>query len=327
MKKKLVLCISLLCSLFLLSAYAKPRITTTNGWMMKMEDSELTKAETKLIALTQSSLFQQFYVPLAGSKFWDQFISEDQTFEDYAKNTIVFEEAAALTILNAIADSWELKLSDLELEKVSQAANEYINTMSSQARHYTGANRKDVIHLISKYVRACNVIQLLAEDLNMEVSDNEMRVMDIQVIMLSDYTNALQIKEQLDAGADFTAMAKQYSISDTLEYSVKRGDLNSQLEQVVFSMDGGTISEIITVENEYYIIKCTSDYNPQLSEQNRTNIQQQRIYDNWMNTIEDFSIERKLEFNQHSWNKMSMELKTEAQDTELFRIIQQYFPQ
>ena len=198
--------------------------------------------------------------------------------------------------------------------------------MSKETRQYTGANRRDVIRLISKYVRARNVIQLLADDVNLEVSDNEMRIMDIQIITVSDLETATQLKAQVDAGADFLSLAKQYSIHNTYEYSVGRGELNTALESVVFSMDTGAVSEVIPVENEYYIIKCVNDYNEQLSEQNRSKIQQQRIYDVWINTIGDFTTNRSLELNKRSWEKISMEIKTEAQNSTLFDIIEQYFP-
>ncbi len=326
MKKKIIRFLSLIGVFILCTGCSQIRIASDNEWIMKMETSELSKEETKLITLTQSSLFQQFYIPLAGSEFWNQLTSQNQDFETYAKDTIAFEEAVVLTVLNAIADSWELELTEQEEDLVNQASEEYIHTMTNEARSYTGANRKDIIQLISKYARARNVIHLLADDVNMEVSDNEMRVMDIQVILLSDEATALQVKAQIDAGADFLTMANEYSTSNTYEYSVSRGELNEQLEETVFSMDSGTVSSVIPIENEYYIVKCVNDYNETLSAENRENIQQQRIYETWMNTIQDFILERKLELNQRGWNKISMEVKQEAQDAELFTIIEKYFP-
>lgn len=326
MKKRKILWISLICVLIMSTGCSQIRISADSEWMMKMDESKLEKEEVRVIALTQSSLFQQFYIPLTGSEFWSQLTEENQEFESYAKDTIVFEETAALTILNAIADSWELELTDSEQDLAKQAANEYFDTMSKEARQYTGANRKDVTQLIQKYVRALDVIDLLAEDVNMEVSDNEMRVMDIQVIIFFDQVAAQQVKAQIDAGADFLSMAKQYSITNTYEYSVRRGELAEVLENTVFAMDSGTVTEVIPVGNEFYLIKCVNDYNPTLSEENRSNIQQQRIYEMWMDTMEDFVLDRKLEINERSWNRLSLELNTEAQNTQLFDIIEKYFP-
>lgn len=326
MKKRRILWISLICVLLIITGCSQIRISTDSEWMMKMDESKLEKEEVRTIALTQSSLFQQFYVPLTGSEFWNQLIEENQTFESYAKDTIVFEEAAALTILNAIADSWELELTDSEKDLAKQAANEYFDIMSKEAKRYTGANRSDVTRLIQKYVRALDVIDLLAEDVNMEVSDNEMRVMDIQVIIFSDQATAQQVKAQVDAGTDFLSMAKQYSITNTYEYSVRRGELAEALENIVFAMDSGTVTEVIPVGDEFYLIKCVNDYNETLSEENRSNIQQQRIYEMWMDTAEDFVLDRKLEINERSWNHLSLELNTEAQNTQLFDIIENYFP-
>ena len=326
MKKRRLLWIGLAFILLISTGCSQIRVSTNSEWMMKLDEAVLEKEEVRTIALTQSSLFQQFYIPLTGSEFWNQLTEENQTFETYAKDTIVFEEAAALTILNAIADSWELELNDSEKDLAKQAADEYYDTMSKEAKRYTGANRSDVTRLIQKYVRALDVIELLAEDVNMEVSDNEMRVMDIQVIICSDQATAQQVKAQVDAGEDFLSLAKQYSIANTYEYSVRRGELAEELENTVFAMDGGTVTQVILVGDEFYLIKCVNDYNELLSEENRSNIQQQRIYQMWMDTAADFVLDRKLEINERSWNHLSLELNTQAQNTQLFDIIETYFP-
>ena len=326
MKKRRLLWIGLAFILLISTGCSQIRVSTNSEWMMKLDEAVLEKEEVRTIALTQSSLFQQFYIPLTGSEFWNQLTEENQTFESYTKDTIVFEEAAALTILNAIADSWELELNDSEKDLAKQAADEYYDTMSKEAKRYTGASRSDVTRLIQKYVRALDVIELLAEDVNMEVSDNEMRVMDIQVIICSDQATAQQVKAQVDAGADFLSLAKQYSIANTYEYSVRRGELAEELENTVFAMDSGTVTQVIQVGDEFYLIKCVNDYNELLSEENRSNIQQQRIYQMWMDTAADFVLDRKLEINERSCNHSSLELNTQAQNTQLFDIIETYFP-
>ena len=46
----------------------------------------------------------------------------------------------------------------------------------------------------------------------------------------------------------------------------------------------------------------------------------------WMDTAADFVLDRKLEINERSWNHLSLELNTQAQNTQLFDIIETYFP-
>ena len=134
MKKRRLLWIGLAFILLISTGCSQIRVSTNSEWMMKLDEAVLEKEEVRTIALTQSSLFQQFYIPLTGSEFWNQLTEENQTFETYAKDTIVFEEAAAITILNAIADSWELELTDSEKDLAKQAADEYYDTMSKEAK-------------------------------------------------------------------------------------------------------------------------------------------------------------------------------------------------
>ena len=79
---------------------------------------------------------------------------------------------------------------------------------------------------------------------------------------------AKEILRRVREGGDFAGLAKEYSegpyaAEGGLMGDVKRGDLLPQLEDVVFSMDEGEVSEIVQTALGYHILKVEEKAPPQ----------------------------------------------------------------
>jgi peptidyl-prolyl cis-trans isomerase SurA len=74
-------------------------------------------------------------------------------------------------------------------------------------------------------------------------------------------TRILEIKQKLDAGADFNEMAKEYSEDPATAARggdlgfIKRGDLVKEYEEVAFNMEPGQISDVVQSQFGYHLIK------------------------------------------------------------------------
>jgi len=80
-------------------------------------------------------------------------------------------------------------------------------------------------------------------------------------ILVDTEDKAMEVKAKLDAGEDFAALAKEYSLDTTnnekggdLGYFT-RGDMVREFEEAAFSMEIGQISEPIKTSYGYHIIK------------------------------------------------------------------------
>jgi parvulin-like peptidyl-prolyl isomerase len=68
-----------------------------------------------------------------------------------------------------------------------------------------------------------------------------------------------EIREKLVRGADFASLAKVYSEDSTQDKGgdwgwVKRGDLNPEMEQAVFRLQTGKVSDVIQLNQTYYLM-------------------------------------------------------------------------
>ena len=94
-------------------------------------------------------------------------------------------------------------------------------------------------------------------------TNNEVKLRMIKIIPGTEPERkrkmAQEIRDRLAGGADFADLARVYSEDSTQEKGgdwgwIKRGDLNPEMEQVVFSLPLKKVSEIIELNQTYYIM-------------------------------------------------------------------------
>lgn len=303
------------------------KFSGNDSCLLQMGKSQINMSEAKLVAMTNKGKFENYYVPLAGEAFWQTGLENGETFETYVKENAIWQELLGVTALNAIGKEEGVELTAEEKQTAGQAAEQYYNSLTKEERKYTKATKSSVTSLIEKYVQAEKVIQELIREADFEISDNEMRVMDIQTIFTKDQDKAREVKSKLDAGEDFMALASNYSEDSVHEYSVGRGKLVETLETAVFSLETGQITGILSAEEGFYIIKCVNDYNETQSAANRQERIDSKTYEIWVEEVKKFADSHTLEVNENAWDKFSLAYRENVGNTTLFEVIDQYFPQ
>lgn len=118
---------------------------------------------------------------------------------------------------------------------------------------------------------------------------------------LSKKTMAAEIREKLAGGAEFDRLAQMYSEDSTNETGgdwgwVERKTLNEDLSKIAFSLKPGEVSQVIPLDNAYYILmveakkpavtKPLSEVQPQIVQ---TLIQEEKIkaQERWLKTLRE----------------------------------------
>ena len=85
------------------------------------------------------------------------------------------------------------------------------------------------------------------------------------LVSSNDYSTVLEVKQKLDAGADFAELATEYSIDSTAANGGDAGwdSLNTFVtpyQNALSQLEVGEVSDIVRTRFGYYIIKCTERY-------------------------------------------------------------------
>ena len=191
--------------------------------------------------------------------------------EDGIKDNVLGHLARVYT-LDIYADENDVSLTDIELGRVSDAADEYYESLTEKEKEYFGVSRSDINDMYVRYGTAMKVYAGLMNQVDEEVSEDEARIMDAYVLFTPDESKAKKVKKALAGGMDFMNLLGTYGEGDHSLLSFGRGTYETEVEEKMFSLDNDEVSGMIQGSNGYYFVMCVDKYNEELSEENKASI-------------------------------------------------------
>lgn len=170
------------------------------------------------------------------------------------------------------ADKQKITVSDEEVEEeLATLAESYGGeTALEEAVVATGMTMDDVRDDIINYIKTEKLIEP-----RIEITDEELQTyfdenkdtfataeqVQASHILVADEATANEVKSKLDAGEDFSELAKEYSTDTTTAESggdlgyFSSGDMVAEFEEVAFALGVDEISAPVKTEYGYHIIK------------------------------------------------------------------------
>lgn len=288
--------------------------------LFQVEGDALTVPEAKILLMTELARYRNLY----GEGMLTQSFG-DKTLEESIKETTL-QLLGKIMIMDQMAGKYQIMLSREEESRAEEAAAEYYSTLSDAELSYTGADEEDAKRLLKRIALADKVYEELTGEEDIEISDDEARVVTIRHIMIKTaeigedgvekpygdmqkqdaYTRILEIFDQLQQGADFDSMAEKYNEDSRTEYTVGRGELDETLEEEAFSMDTGEMSTVLESAKGFHILFCVNNFDREATEQNKTRIMAQRKWQTFEETYNAFAAEQVCEFREKRWKELSL---------------------
>ena len=170
--------------------------------------------------------------------------------------------------LNLVPEQEELDrqiAETMESDKETYGGEEAFN----QALEASGLDEESYKEFIKKQIITQLVIEDMTKDVNITEDDikkhydenpNEFTEADISHILVTDEAQAKEIKEKLDNGGDFEALAKEFSIDGSKDNGgslgvTKYNTLVPEFVEGLNSIKEGEISEPVQSQYGYHIIK------------------------------------------------------------------------
>ena len=266
--------------------------------------------------------YQNIYGTAYGLDLWKHDFG-DNSLVSYVKN-ITMKELTQVVCMDQLAKSKEMKLSEDEEKKIAQAAAEYYNSLTEEEISYMGVSESDITEYYEHYALAQKLYNSLTNAVNEEVSDDEARVMEIMQIYVSEADKSNEIAARLAQGEDFATLANNYNELGSIQVTVSRDDLPSEVEQIAFQMENDEISGKIAVDGGYYFIKCLNKYNQELTEANKANIVEKREKEAFDDEYNEFVSSLNSNINANLWNGLELETGSEMKTDTFFEVFEKY---
>ncbi len=313
-----------ICALLWLAGcrFGKTEVVFTSN----LSENDVFVINDRICSLAEAKVFltnyQNLYGTVYGINLWEHDFG-DNSLKQYVKD-LTISQLAQIVSMDFLAEQQEISLSEEELRQVERAAKDYYKSLSKEEIRYMGVDETVISDLYRQYGLANKLYTQLTADINEEVSDDEARVMEAYRIFVSTQEKANKVTEGLQAGADFLTLASSYNEESQAEITFGRGTLPAEVETVAFGLEPEGISEAIQTETGWYFIKCISNYNQELTDENKQVILERRRKEAFDDVYEAFVETLSSEFNQELWDSIEIEADANIKTKSFFETYEKF---
>ena len=284
------------------------------------------------------------YDSVYGAEIWNQTV-DGIPIGDSVKQTVL-ARIAKIKMMNLLAESYGICLSNEEQSWAKAAASEYYDSLSPEEKQAMGdIDEATIRQLYEEYALANKIYNYLVSDVEQEISDDEARTVTVhQIFIATSYegengeripysgTERIQAQLRMDeatgkiaAGESFDAVAATYNEAEELTAYYRKGAQEENLVTAVFNLAQGEISTIVEGENGYYLFYCVSTYDMEQTESAKIQILRQRQQEVFNQIYEFFIVDKYCYLNEELWETMEFADSGSVNTSDFFDIYEKYF--
>jgi hypothetical protein len=311
-----------------------PEILSPRNVLMVGKE-QCTIGEALILINANEQLYEKIYT----EKIWDFNFGEVTSREALLESTLLLLKQVKGT--SAMAIKMELELNGEEISKIEAMANEYYLSFQTDLTDKLSITKEDVINIYTSYYRAYKIIETLKNP-DIEISDDDARVMEIQQIVISKkITNDEGIETKLSEEDikvkkafandviskfeedNFIILAEKYSDVREYERQIARNEFPDFSE--VFKLENNEISGLIETDDAFYIIKCINSYDRQATKINKEIMLEEAAMQDVRRQYEIFILEERMQFNESLWQDIQKAELNIVETKGFFEIFEDYF--
>lgn len=311
-------CLALIMVLLAAGCERKPPVS-----VKKEIGVTLREPEVMLIVATERNRYERIYT----SQIWNITVSEDgTTFQEHLLEQIK-QFTVDLKRICAMAEEYEITLDNGEMEQLRRLSQDYYSQLTQEDKSYTGAELEDVLNLYQEYYLACKTVNELTKNADLEISDNEAKVIEVGQMIVDNEFLAREVWQAAGAeGADFDAIARTNSIEEEIHRKVVRGELSPEMEEAVFALDEGEVSAIMEENGLFYIFYCRNPYDQEATLERKQEMMLLRKDRAFREYYDAFLEENLVSVSGRIWQDISCVTTVNTTTTNLFELYKEYFP-
>ena len=307
MKKKIpTICLCLLLTLSLLAGGCgnKYEGSLQPDELLSVGGGVCSWSEAQIFILSQYAQYTKNY----GEGIWSVSLSEG-TFADRIKAALL-PYLELLFLADLAAEKQGITLSENEKFQIERAASDYIRALGEPAREKLGLSLQEAEDAFSRYARSQLFYEQTLMNGQIEVSEEEARVMSVQIVAADlslGMEKAQEIRTRLAGGESVNTILSEYGKCGSFREELIRGRYGGNFDTIVFSLKNDQWSPIITLGDNYYIVKCLASYLPAETARNKAEMEQKAREELLTGVLDTYSKDTVLLLNPALWDSWSIE--------------------
>jgi len=205
---------------------------------------------------------REYYKADEDSMFWDRAIG-DTTFEGYIKGSVK-DEMMRITASQMLSEEMAVYLDDADISAYQAAAMESYTALSQlYDLSFYGISSDTVNTLYRKQALYSKVFNKLSENINIEISESDTKVIEVNYVEIPANVNLNKIEQmrsEVKSGTGFQKACESFGWEAVMNQVLMKGDMPRAFENVAYALIDGELSEIVETTECMYVIQCVEDY-------------------------------------------------------------------
>ena len=306
-------------ALFLLAGCG-PREASMEG--ERAAEADYTQGQIMVIAATERNRYQNIYT----SQLWQvEADPEGNTFEEVLKDQMG-RFLVELATVDQMAQEQGVELTSEGEESLKSLSQEYYAGLTQEDLDYMGVAQDEVYDLYCMYYRADKMVEEMTQGQNLEVSDAEAKVIEIQQIRLDTREEAEEVLTLAqEEGADFASLGARYSTDSQLARSMEWSEEMDALGEAAFALEQDAVSGIVEQDGGYYILKCVNAYDQEATAVRKERLAQEKKSEAFSGIYEPYAAEHVVVLAADTWESVDFSLGEGCTTDNFFSLYQSYF--
>jgi len=298
-----------------------PKTQWQDGCFLRVGTSQVDSREALVYLHAAKTDYEQYY----GSDIWTYVVDANGTTIADVLSEQVLEQISYIKVVCQKANERGIVLSTEELNAVERQVADYMKELEGTALLTQGVTADIVRRIYSDNLLARKTFEASTLTVNTDIPDEEARQRSFYTLAIRNHkvdasgnkvayqgeeraeleARVQKLREQALTQKDFYTWAA--SITDNAEYlklSGGPGDFPAELEEALFCLSTGELSEVVETSDYMYLIYCVYDFDIDATLAVKEEMIAKRQAEEFLLLYEDWKMAVGVELNSSEWKKM-----------------------
>lgn len=295
-----------------------------------LDGEEITLGFMNFMARYQQAIYDgQFSSMFGDQDIWSQDLFGEGTDTETSVKNSVSENIEDFYVLEKHMADYKVEITEEELAKMDEAAEAFMSDNSKKAIKQLGATKEYVKEMLRLSTIQSKMRSAMDAEVDTNVTDEEAAQKKISYVQVGcksktdengetvDYTDEEKenIKKEVEtfqasAADDFKTAAENagYTASEaTFGDNDESYTLDDAVIEAAKKLKEGEISEVISTDENYYVVRMESTFDKEATENKKKSIVTDRKNDHYTEVLDGYKENVEYELNEEEWAKVKFD--------------------